>query len=375
MLGIIIGFLFYFPVEGLENCHRYQFNLIEAIEGLLNRECDDIEEEDLRTIELLDLNDLGLEDFNRREINDIFRFLTKVERINFSKNALFSPDLDMFEEMNDLEFIDWSHNPLSNSFIREWQWFVEEETDKFGDLRDLEQVNFSHTSVRVTKDNQRSPSILIDPSRDVYETGTGTQWFDCLLVPCWKNHAYLKVNNKTYIWPVCEGDDPGDECDLIAKSWAEKLEKGNRLLVRFRTAIINTVMFDGAVEFYNEITFVRALRGKAQGGEQVSSTAIINAAIDDPDSVPSCLITDGFPLSNYYFCRYNSGIEYCRSDDKGLDFCRRYLLRNLSKSILWSRDNEYCDGQSSSPCPANWNQKWHRSGGSPKPSVLVFDPI
>ena len=376
MLGVIIWFLFSYNVEALDNCGRYQDQLITAIETALGKKCNDIEEEDLETIEVLSLQDLGLEDFKRYEIEDIFHSLTEVERIDFSKNALVSPDLYMFEEMRDLESIDWSHNPLSDGFIKKWGWFIEEETDRHGALPSFEQVNFSHIPVRVTKDSQRYGFILVDPLQHVYETGTGTQWFDCFPpIPCWKNHAYLIVNNKSYIWPSCTGDDPGDECDLIARMWAEKLDAGHRLLVRFQSGIINTVMFDEAVEFYNSITSIEAIRGKAQGGEQLLSSAVIAAAIDDPDSVPDCLNTDGFPLNNYNPCRYNSGIEQCFKDDKGLDFCRRYLLRNLSKSILWSRDNEHCDGHSSSPCPADWNQEWYRSGGSSKPSVLVFNPL
>lgn len=375
MLGTIIALLFSFNAEALENCHRYQPQLVTAIETALDKKCADIKEEDLETIEVLELQNLELQDFRHDEISDIFHHFTRVTHVHLQGNFLVSPitaNKNPFEKMRKLEIINMAHNSLDNIFMSKWLYFAQQEAGgSRGVLDNLKSVNFFANPFRTVMDNQNYPSIVVDGStKHAYKTGIGERWIvshkrETLgLNPDddFKSHAYIQVGDIVYKWEQCHSKN---NCDQVAKNWAMNLIKGNRLLIQFET-------------YNNFIKSVDVIRNKERG-EELNLFQSISTVVKNLYSVPDCLVTDGFPLNSYSFCRYNFGLESCivKGNRKILS-CRRYLLnRNINDSnrVQWKSANDYCGNHHPySPCPIGWNQDWHKNGGSVKPPVIVFFP-
>ena len=102
-----------------------------------------------------------------------------------------------------------------------------------------EEKTFSQMQLQTERSAASSKELkeyIISP-KDFYFAKADTFWIDCGFFPCWDNMAAIQTrkNNSdellSFYYLNCEGDDPGDPCDLMAKEWMSNLDNGKEMVI------------------------------------------------------------------------------------------------------------------------------------------------
>ena len=139
-------------------------------------------------------------------------------RLNLSYNQLSSV---MWSDLNKLVEMDLSHNQLNSipwDLVSEWPA--------------LETFNYSGNVLNI---------IEVNPERDVYDTGTDQEWYDCWLRSCSNSYAYISVNKERYKFMRCRGHQTYSKCARRARQWKGDLSAGHTLILHLEDKFIKSV--------------------------------------------------------------------------------------------------------------------------------------
>ena len=155
--GLILSLLIS-PVttEALRDCSKFQDGFRNALESAVRKTCDDIEEEDLENLETLDLSGKNLDDFYSSEL-EVFEKLEDLRFLDLSNNQIHDLPKEIWA-MRKLEELNISGNPI---FFVPW--------DRVRDLRRLDRMDYSETHILTSIDHSNRMAV-ISPLM-LYKTG------------------------------------------------------------------------------------------------------------------------------------------------------------------------------------------------------------
>ena len=159
------------------------------------------------------LNNLTLLDFSFNQIQHIARDdlqgLYRLVKLNLSHNHIHTIEQTAFIQLFNLVDLNLSHNQVPDINWKEIE-----------NLGHLNKFNYSHNPLN---------EVIINPLRDFYQIGTDQEIYDCLVMNCWNNYAYITINRQKYKFLNCRGRAEDSKCAEQANKWQTLLDEGHSL--------------------------------------------------------------------------------------------------------------------------------------------------